>query len=415
MDEKKLKFYRYKVESLNILFPGETEPTTVDANFVTSISIEHDYDNDYFPIINLSVNLKPKVYFKILKNKLDVKFRLRVQKFISNKDDNNFNFVTDIINDIFSVFIDENTPFIDEKLYDTTKATEGTETNLQDVNQNYTFFIFKEKDLSQTKNLINNVISEASMTDVITYIISTSGFNKVLMTKLENKNSYKQIIIPPMTLLGSLNYLEEQYGFYSTGALIFFDYDCAYIIDSSPKCSTYRIGEYKQTIFTINSSTNANRFTPGCYINDDERKFYINITPDSININNLSVVGDQIDGNNMLIINPNSGVATKNESKTIQRGTGTYKILVNRFGNEFSNNVAKIRKSETSNIVNIVISNFDVNALTPNKEFLFIFEESSLNQIHGGTYRLCSNKIEFVKKGNEFFVYAACELKKFML
>jgi len=55
---------RYKVDTLVILF-NDGSTSTVEPGMITSIYIEKDFDNLYFPIINLSVVIDDELYNRI--------------------------------------------------------------------------------------------------------------------------------------------------------------------------------------------------------------------------------------------------------------------------------------------------------------------------------------------------------------
>ena len=403
--------YKYTVDSMDILFPEEVEPTKINTNFITGILLEHDFDNDYFPVFKLSVSIEPKIYFKILSNKLKVRFRLRMQKYAydGNKD---FQFKKDIVNTVFCVFMDENTPYFDETSYKESKLVERTGTTPRDLANVYSFYLFKESDLDNSKKIVNNVITNSNLTDTITYLLSTCGMKNVLMSPLQNKSIFKEILLPPLTLLNNLLYLNQQYGFYTKGALIFFDLLCMYIIESNSKCTAFIKEEYTRTVFNIKEVTNPNSFTPGSFIIEKEKENHINITPDSINIYSNSVVADQIIGNNFIIIDPKQGTVENIKPETVQRGVGTYQVLVNNYGNEYSNNDAKTRKIENNTVINVNISDFNIDAITPNKEFIFIFDNTKINSTYSGSYRLTKRIIQFKSEGNEFIMSGICEFKK---
>ena len=406
-----MRTYKYTIESMDILFPEEIEPTKINPNFIKGILLEHDFDNDYFPVFKLSVSIEPKVYFKILSNKLKVRFRIRMQKYSYdvNKD---FQFKKDVFNTVFCVFMDEDTPYFDEKSYNESKKVERSEITPRDLSNIYSFYLFKESDLDNSKKIVNNVITSSTLIDTVVYLLSTCGMRNVLMTPLENKKVFKEILLPPLTLLNNLLYLNQQYGFYTKGALIFFDLMAMYIIDCNSKCTAFQKEEYKRTIFTIKELTDPNIFTPGSFVSDIEKENYINITPDNINIYSNSVVADQIIGNNFIIIDPKQGSVQNIKPETVQRGVGTYQVLVNNYGNEYSNNDVKNRKIENNTVININISDFDMEAVTPNKEFVFIFDNSKINSTYSGSYRLTKRVIQFKLEGTEFIMSGVCEFKK---
>jgi len=406
-----MQFYRYNVDSFDIIFPNDPNPVNMDPKQITVISLERDFDNDYFPILRVNMTMDPNLYFKILSNKLGVKIRMRMQKSIFDAK-KAFRFKRDVFNDVFSVFIDDNTPNIDKNQQKTSKETEKSQKTPRDLNNEVSFYLFKESDLLNSKKIINAVLSSASLVDAVTYCLSTSGFNRVLMSPFDNRGSVKELVLPPLTVLGELLYLEQQYGFYNKGSLIFFDVDASYIIDRNPTCTAYRRDEFRQTIFTIKDPTNAHSFNPGSLINEKEKRFFINVTPGSINMYNDSIINDQIDGNNLITINPYSGTVKTINSNAIQRGGGSYKILVNRYNNNFINEAEAHRRRENGNVVHVSLNDFDIESLSPNKEFIFLFQDTEINKSHSGNYRISKSVVTFGKSGEEFIITGFAEFKK---
>lgn len=408
----KMNIYKYVIDSFKIILSTEIDPINIDKNHITSIYIEKDYENDHFPILKVNISLDTELYYKILDDKLNVKFHLRLQKIIKT-DNNEYNFKNDVINDVFCPFIDDDTPFLNKDMYEKTKETENANVSMSNKFNEYTFYLFKETDLNNSKKIINNIITEANLTDTITYCLYSSNIKNVLMSPLINKKIYKEILLLPISTLMNLLYLEQQYdGFYNNPALVYFDIDNIYIIDSGLESKAFRKQEPEQTVFTVHHSTNPDSFSSGSLELKDEKKYVININHNSITMNSRSIISDQIDGNNFIVINPNTGENSTIKSKATQRGEGTYKVLINKFNNKRINDYLIKRKKEESNILNTIISNIDIDSITPNKEFLFIFEDQNINKKHGGKYKLIKNICFFVKEGEEFDISLNCDFKK---
>ena len=407
-----MKFYKYIVESFVILLPDDPVPIVIEPKHITDIAIERDYDDDYYPIIRLSTILTPTVYFNILKNKLGVRFKLRIQKFIYDKS-NQFQFKTDVFNRIFSVYLNEDTPFMSQSTYDETKKVEKSETTPKDLSNEFTFYLFNEWDLINTRRINNKIFSNCNMTDVLTHMLGINHFIEVLMTPLDNTTVYEEVIFPPLPFLGGLLALEQAYGFYKNGLLLFFDVECTYFIDLNVKCTAFRLAEYTQTVFNIRDSISSDVFTPGSYVDDINKKFIINVLPNTIQMHSHSIVTDQTEGNNLLIINPETGITTDLRTNSTERKDGTYKVMVNKNNNKYCNSMAKLQRSENSKIITLSIGDFDTDVITPNKEFLFVFENQKINTEYGGNYRISKNHIVFNKQGEDFTINATCEFRKY--
>lgn len=228
-----MRFYRYRVESLSIIIPGEKEPIQIENGVINSFIIDKNYDKNTFPIFRLNVTLGTDLYYKILHHKLTVKFRMRIQKFISMSDDATKPHGTeravksDILNESFCIFLDENTPALYKKTEEAAKKTTAEDKSMQNIAGNdFNFFLFKETDLNNSKKYLNAVMGSTNMLNAVTFCMHNAGISKVLMSPFNNKATYSQVLLPPYTLLGTLTYLENHYGFYTNGSLLFSTSTC---------------------------------------------------------------------------------------------------------------------------------------------------------------------------------------------
>lgn len=407
-----MRFYRYVVESLNILIPG-SDPINVEGKMVTSIIFEKDFDNDYFPVLRLNVMLDPDRYVEIVKNKLNVKFRMRLQKYVY---DNNktVTFKKDVFNTTFCTFIDDNTPYFEGDLSDATTAATNTEKSpTQMAGKQYTFYLFNEDDVTRSKNIYNTVLDGVTMMDTVTWLLSRAGFTSVLMTNFDNKNTYDDVLIPPFPLLGTLQYLDNQYGFHEYGTLLFFDIDRTYFIDRSVKCTAWELNEYKRTTFHIKRTTNPDNLSPGSYDDTDSKTYFINVSPSSISIDNTSITQDQIDGNSLIIVNPSTGDARTITSSAIQRGDGIAKVLINKYNNTYRDNAELLKRQENSRVIQVTLGDYDIDSLSPNKEFVFTFEDTSINKDNGGSYRISYTALSLIRQGEDLVASGTALFKKY--
>lgn len=403
-----VELYQYSVDSVDILYANET--VKIENVNVTGFTIENDYENNYFPIFKLNVLLKKTLYFSILKNKLDVKFRVRIQK-VTTPRDSSISYYKDIINGIFTAFIDEDTPYLDKELDKRTYEVEDGVARLN-FGTEYSFYLFKESDLNKSKIITDSVLKSCDMKNAITYLLATNKIDRVLMSPIENKEVYSQIILQPITLLGNLLYLDEQYGFYDNGSVIYFDMNVMYILNKKSKCTAWREKENKYCAFMIKTHVNPDSLSQGNYYNKTEGRYYINISRGNHTSSNISILNDQIEGNNVLVINPLTSETTKIHSDTKQRGSGTYKVVFSTYGNERSISKQKVSREEIQSVHMVTFGDFDIDSISPNKEFIFIFEDKAIGKEQGGNYRMCNNLIEFVKNGETFKITCNAQFKK---
>ena len=403
--ETRTNYYMYKVPNCSILIPG-MEPIILHNDNILGMTIEKDFDNDYFPIFNLKLSLPYSQYYTIIDNKTTVKFKVRLEK--TTYDEISVESYTEIVFDTaFSIFTDINAAFFDKELYNQTTNLLGTVEN----RGNFDFYLFKDNDIKASKRIINRVVSESNMSNCIVYLLSKSGTTNVLMTPLDNRNVYRDIILPPLSVIKSISYLEKYFGFYKHGSLFFYDFNTTFFINKRAECTAYRTGEYTNVIISVFKSLSANAKTPGNFKNNKTKSYVLYATRDSIEMVTSSVIDDQLYGTNINIID------TKNNTKTnihpnIQARNHNSNYITNNYNNEYLADMLSNTKYENDNIINIALTDVDIDCFEPNKKYIMNFEDKEINVTHSGNYRLSYTLFNFIKQGEYFSINGQAQFKK---
>lgn len=400
--------YKYKVESLDVLFSnGSVE--SIESGMVTHLYIEKDFDGLYFPIINISVVMKDELYDKINRENEQIKFRLKVNKYVYDSSDAFISYKS-FCNDVFICFSDKKVIINDEESVKIKENVESSDTPSNRAN-NRNFYLFKE-DVIKCKETMNLSVTSATISDLVIYMFNQCGIDKLLMSKLDNDSEVNNLLIPTGNLIECFNYLNEMKGFYNKGLLLYFDLDNAYFIDNSSKCTAWRRNEVRMTHMHISNQKNASSQLTGMYTNKDRKSNHIFANTDRIEITNQNILNDQIQGNNITIINNKSNNIDNIKEDTTQIGKANKNVVVMKENNRFMVNEIKERLKENECVLSIAFLGIDLDCLTPNKEFLLTYEDSKLNKKYGGGYRLSKYTATFKKDGDELVGGVECLFKK---
>ena len=405
---QKYNIIRYVFENMDVIMPDGNN-IKLNTSLIESMYIEKSYSTDIHPILRVRMPIEPLVWYNILKNKTKVKIRLRIVKYVYYED-NTFNYKTMFINKVFGVIIEEDTPFLSEKDYAKTQAIEG-DTTPDDFADMKNLYLFLEEDLKATKNPFSGNFS-GTMTDILTYLFSNANVNRVLMTPLDNKKHYDNVILSPTSLIGAINSLDEMYGFYNNGKLLFFDFNYTYLLDKSSKCTAWCRNEYTTTVITVYDNDSTNNMKQGIAFDQPKKTYYINASPSSIAISNKTMGNEHIDSNNIISVNNKDGNIKKIDTDVIQRGTGNYAFVENKYNNNFALSEQKLMIEENSIIINFSTEDIDIDALTPNKEIRVIFNDIQKNKKYGGSYRITKLYSMFQKQGDDFAPTVSIEIKR---
>lgn len=408
---KETNFYRYSISEFTVLLPGN-ETKALKHSDIISISIEKDYDNAYFPILNIKLMLDYKTYYNIIENKSSVKFKFKFSKYIVDR--NNINdtditnkFVETYFDTTFGIFIDDDISALDKNLYEKTVSTVGEQPLSKQI---YDFYLFKDNDIASGKKSINNILKKCDMGTALMYLFTNANMNKLLMTPLDNSKKYDEIIIPYLPLTKAVSFLEEHYGLYKSGSTLFFDFDISYFIAKHGK-NVFRTNEFSTVILTFFKPGDTNSKTPGCYKDKETKKLIIHVSQDNLAPITESIVNEQTSGTNLAIIDTSSDVITDVTPDVQTRAGSTTTVIVNNYENPYITSMLLFNKLENNKIIDVMLTDIDLSFLNPNKNFIFTFDDKSSEKLYGGSYRLTNYIAAFTKQGTNFSIAVNARFK----
>ncbi len=398
---------KYKVDNFDIMFEnGDIEK--MDGDMVTHLYIEKDFDDLYFPIVNISVLMKDELYHRIKQENETVKFRLRVVKNIYDQD---FNFLQYemYFNEIFRCFKDKENVIEDKENLENKKQTEEEAVSMG--NNTRDFYLFTDE-ITKCKKFFNMSIESALLSDLLVYIIGESGINSLLMTKLENNPTLQNVTIPPGNTVDTINYLNNIKTFYKKGLLLFFDIDTTYIIDKNCKCTAWRKNEIQIThIHIANQQSNDSQMN-GYFINKNRKQTHVFANTGRVEIRNTNITQNQLQGNKIRIINPKANSTQNVSAKSTSVGSKNDQLFSVKDGAEFTASNIQTYIEENECICNVVLVGIDSEVVSPNKEVMITYEDSELQKTYGGNYRISRVLTTLTKDASELVGEVQVLLKK---
>ena len=409
--ELSLKMHKslYKVKNFSIKSPSLTEPIELATECINSIFIIQDFDECIQPVFQVQAVLPPLVIDYILMNKTQVSIHLRLQQIdlIDASEhlivDKNWkeNGAVDITNDDYILFSADGGRVPNLSDYQVLSETISGEsesdmlTKIKTAGSNFanyiketTLFLWKESDLYNLRSVVNAVYNNSTIADAAASVLSDNGFQRVLMTPPDNGEAVSQLIIPPMYMMNVFEYLQSQYGMYSTDVNFFSDIYRCYVMDKSGECKAYEDGEYTKTIFSIVRSSNQMAQSEGTSTLDEKFEYHMVTDIGKIAIRSLADLNDLIQGNNGMFIDSNNNNVTTVSGAGSQRGSGLTNITVDQEGTQYN----KQRLANSIGELNLGIkladyTDYNYLAFTPNKAFVFNFKDKEYYQ-YNGYYRL---------------------------
>lgn len=417
-DDRFLK-WKYHVEELYLLFPGE-EPIELPNIRLASIMITHDYENNIFPLFRIEVVLEPSRYYKIIQQKENVQFKIRIQKYYREIGKSKESLKRDYINDTFDLILNDSDFDTEKGFKEEQNQNNYSSIVKDDLNDLYwtdnrlEFFLFKSDTIKASRKIVNGILSNANVTDSINFIASKAGLKNILMAPADNDTIIKELVIPPLTASQAIVFVDSYYGLYKVGSLIYMDLDRNYIMPYDGKCRCWEVDEKKETSIVIpkRSSSFSSDLCTVEKVAPDTKINYIVGSNFMIEIENQSITYDVLAGNDIQSIDLYEGEISTKKSNAITKDQNEEKLIQNMTENPYFNNIYTQQTSARSVVMFISLSDYDASILRPNSIYHVIFEDTALTNKYKGYYQLVRASHTFVKDGADFALTSAIVLKK---
>lgn len=409
--------WKYTTSEIIILFQGESK--TLPNERLSSISIINDYEGNIYPIFRIELVLESSLYYKILQNKDSVKFKLRIQKYYTKFGDDKKSLMKDYINDTFDLILDDN----DDDMNDAVKKeamnndyrniTEKDDNDIVKTDNKIEFFLFKSDILNNAKTIVGGPLQNVTITDAFDYLASKMKLRNWLVSPFDNTQVYSELPIPTMGCLDAIKFLDTYYGFYKTGSMLYMGLDYSYLLKYDPKCTAY-INDDSRDVNIVIPDYNAKYVNSPCTAIKRDTPKIDYIVGDNTNISskNASITNDIIGSNDITTIDSDTGDIVASSSGAVTKGSNNTRIISDATENKWIGDIYTTQTKMQSNVLPIVLGDYDASVLQPNKRYSLIFDDASMTKKYKGDWLLTSASHTFTKTGADFTISSTIVLKK---
>lgn len=359
---------KIKVNDILCIFEDGNSDTIPSMN-ITFMKIEKNFFNNFLPILNIKALVSRNLYKKI--NSGITKFKIELNKFfLPNEEDYNKNDYSIMYHKFISdIFININNS--DTSMDPTENIAEQANQNDFEKNSIMIDLLLFSEDALNYRKLNKFIFNKCTMVECILGLAQLTEQGSILLSFPDNDKYYSGSIIIPnnYTFIGCIKYLQNIYGLYNNGYILFKDYNKLYLVDKSLECNAYELGEFKRIYINYSEMTTSEGNMYGQYKNNANMTYTINAV-NNPNIITTSTASNELNYDNLNIINSKLG-SLDNKSITMNKSTKykTDKILENKYNNEYINN-SIIHEIELNNkTISINFNEVDLDLFTPNKEF----------------------------------------------
>ena len=422
--------FRYKIEEMTLNIPEYGE-YKVDPITVTQMQLIKKYDAEIYPYFELAITLPNKISREMQEHNIDIKCNLHIvggySKAITDDDYSIDTYIEEdeivwdieFLNQEFYVVIangvNDITETVDEESEESINNEavddEGNPRITADSSRTIRMALYNESYLSGIKDVVNNVLRNATPMMAVMYLLSKSGVKNVLFEKPTNNTSISELLLRPISAMENIDMIINNFSLHEGGTLLFFDLARAYCINKSTKCNVWATNEMKKVhLMSMAKTAMQNAMKEGCAVVENEG--YININPNSYNFKNPSVMNDRIYGSNIVTIDTETGKITKKESSANTGSMGSsYNVYISNGGDTNYTNILHGMREENV-LAQFKFANVDIDFFTPNKEFDVTFDNEKLNK-YQGNYRLAEAQFTFIGNGRTFAANALVTFKSY--
>lgn len=396
------KIYKYDI-NVKVIFTEDSEykdkSYEINSRNVVNLSVSNDYLNTLYPVTFLQFSLSERDYYFILENKNDVRLLITLtaylvedsstlEEYLSKKVPYGKNIV---MQKVFRMYFDDVSPYNERKIHEEDPLK--TDTSEFKVLSTY---LFAEDNLEKNKHDINFVLNNLTISDALIYICNKSKVTDLIFKDPDNTKVYEQILCPPLKLKQSVKHLQENYGIYNEGSFLYQDFKRTYLLPKSFKEATTEEKEVDKVYILLNdvSGENSNMNITSSY--NEKYEAYMISTFNNIKITNNANFDKEIVGDKITIINANN---TNEDNEVMEIPLNSYVssngVTKNKnvvYYNDNKYTITEYYHDIINNqiIIDMELMNIDVSYITPNKEYVLLFENSDDNKKYGGNYNIKS-------------------------
>ena len=355
--------YQCKYQVPGLMFATEDEKLVFDSSNIVRVEKHDDYDFNIRTILKVSLRIDMRKKLWIIKNKRDIVCTFEFDKIAMNTETEEFlSTPQKIWYDEFNIFLTDDDESIDITAMEQSLQLNGDqELPIEAGDEDYlesenilNVFLFQKSLMNASNKTVNAVFTRDNIQNMAAQLLTETGHKRVLISPMENTKIYEELLVPAFPCYKALMFLDQYFGFYKTGGMIYYDVDTLYILNTNGKCRAKQQDEWPETMFIVTESP---RSLPGnaMVIRPNEKVFYCNIAEASLNVQNYAnTMNEKYGSTAKIVVTDDTAINTAEaEQDYIDQRNTTY-AYITKEDNQFTADIMKARMEE--NQANIMIN-----------------------------------------------------------
>lgn len=396
MNGEVMYYAKYQVPTL--IFMMENDKIELNPSNIQSIEYMNNYDSNIMPVIKITLRLDLRQRIWILRNKKNIQVKFQLDRIgVSTEDEKIISNPAALWNQVFNLYLSDSDDSIDvgsmesrlhandDSSIDAENAgkTEIFEENYYESQHILDVYLLDKQLMDASRYSFNAVYSEATVQQMVGHMLTQSGHKKVLMSKMQNDEIYKEVLLPVNPVFRNLLFLDQYYGMYESGAVIYYDNDTLYILDSGNVSSAKADGEMTNITIIVNGDSSA---MPGhgMVLKSSNDSYYVSTRASDVkfeNSNDTSMA--ELGATSQIIVQDTSDIENQLDTTTTpvngekDGDTGALTTFI-KDNHKYISSIIETRKGEKSSSVYLTLSDVDIGIFKPNRVVQFVFTDEKM-------------------------------------
>lgn len=265
--------------------------------YIQDVIVRKRFLTDAFPLYVIDIQTTEEIRDRMRDH--DVKISLRISSFDAKQNSEKDDADEDTLPEDELIF--EGILRIYDKPY-MTSATKKDEDNEEETNNKensipliyYRVAGIPEELIEKNRHNINRIYNDAKLEEVLINLLTEEDSeSKIFIQTSDNQDSFKNILIPPMSLVPAINHLQKHYRIYNGPLACFFDYKKIFIFNSSTTEILNGGNTINLNVLNINNVNNAETFS-NILFDSENNNIKLNMKTPPAFQNSEKVDGDMI-------------------------------------------------------------------------------------------------------------------------
>lgn len=417
-------YAKYQVPTL--IFMMENDKIELNPSNIQSIEYMNNYDFNIMPVIKITLRIDLRQRIWILRNKKNIQVKFQVDRIgISTETGKIISNPAALWNQVFNLYLSDSDDSVDVGSLESrlnanddssidvenTGKTEIFEENYYESQHILDVYLLDKQLMDASRYSFNAVYSEATIQQMVAHMLTQSGHKKVLMGKMQNDEIYKEVLLPVNPVFRNLLFLDQYYGMYESGAVIYYDNDTLYILDSGNVSSAKADGEMTNITIMVNGDSSA---MPGhgMVLKSSNDSYYISTRASDVkfgNSNDTSMAG--LGSTSQIIVQDTSDIENQQDTTTTpvngekDGDTGALTTFI-KDNHKYISSIIETRKGEKSSSVHLTLSDVDIGIFKPNRIVQFVFTDEKMQTKYAENKYRIVYAYHYIKLAGELYMDA---------